>query len=66
MMDANYISEHLSSARRIDPALVVGDALGQHSTTKPDSFTNGPSIAVFEALGDHKEHDPECTLLGPR
>ena len=41
--------------------LVVGNALGQHSTAKPDTFSDGPSIAVFEAFDDHKEHDPECT-----
>jgi hypothetical protein len=54
-----------ASARRIDPARVVGDALGQHSATKLESFANEPSIAVFETFHDHKKHDPKCTPAGP-
>ena len=45
------------SAGQINPARVMADALGQHSATLLESFTNGRCVAVPEVFNDHVEHE---------
>lgn len=53
-----------ASARRVNPACVVGDAVGQHAAALLETFADGFRIAMLEAFNDHEEHGAEFTPRG--